>query len=125
MSGRVVGGQPSDPRASATGSKGRADTAEAECRAGLYDQGLENSRAALVIARAAPGSDRTKVSELVGDPAWGANLDLALARVELAKGDKSGARTHLAAARNGFADHADPFQKQLLEQLSKALAGAT
>jgi DNA-binding winged helix-turn-helix (wHTH) protein len=76
-------------------------------------------------AEAAPllaNIDRTKVSELVGDAAWGANLDLALARVELAKGDKAGARTYLAAARTGFADHPDPFQKRLLDQLAASLA---
>lgn len=134
---------------------GRADTAESQCRAGLYEQGLENARAALAVARQAPGPetalamairttvagcligagreaeaapllaniDRTKVAELVGDAAWGANLDLALARVQLAKGDVAGARTYLAAARNGFADHADPFQKRQLDQLASSLAG--
>jgi DNA-binding winged helix-turn-helix (wHTH) protein len=69
--------------------------------------------------------DRTKVAELVGDPAWGANLDLALARVQFAKGDRVGARTYLMAARAGFADHADPFQKRALGELSKALSDDT
>ena len=54
-----------------------------------------------------------------------AKRNLAKARVQLAKGDVAGARTLLAAARTGFADHADPYQKRLLDQLSKALADDT
>jgi hypothetical protein len=133
---------------------GRADTAESQCRAGQYEEGLGNARAALILARQAPGPetalamairttvagcligagreteaaplladiDRTRVGELVGDPTWGANVDLALARVELASGDQASARTYLAAARSGFADHADPFQQRQLDNLSRALS---
>ena len=134
---------------------GRADTATSQCRAGLYDTGLANARAAAAAARAAPGPetalsmavrtvvadcligagrpaeakpllahiDRQKVSELVGDREWGANLDLALAQVALAAGDRAEARQRLNAARPAFTQtNADPYQARKLAALERSLA---
>jgi DNA-binding winged helix-turn-helix (wHTH) protein len=134
---------------------GRADTATAQCRAGLYSAGIANAEAAarsasalagpetalsmavraaladcLISAgkplRAKPllsGIDRKKVSELVGDRNWGANLDLALAQVAMATGDRAEAGRRVAAARPFFADKGgDRFQMRALAHLESLLS---
>ncbi len=133
---------------------GRADTATAQCRAGLYDAGIANARAAAAATRAAPGPemalsmavretlaecligagqpteakpllagiDRKKVSELVGDRNWGANLDLALAEVAMATGDRSEAGRRIAAVRSFFTSKsADPFQVRAFDRIAALL----
>jgi len=67
--------------------------------------------------------DRRKVSELVGDRDWAANLDLALAEVALAAGDRAEARKRMDAARPVFSrPTADPYQVRKLAALERALA---
>lgn len=66
--------------------------------------------------------DRKKVSELVGDRDWGANLDLALAQVAFAADDRAEARQRLDAARPAFAQaNADPYQVRKLAALERGL----
>ncbi|MBB5986895.1 protein kinase domain-containing protein [Sphingobium lignivorans] len=72
------------------------------------------------------GIDRRKVSELVGDQNWPANLDLALAEVALAAGDRAEALQRLAAARPVFANSAaDPYQSRKLAALERTLTLAS
>lgn len=61
--------------------------------------------------------DRVKVSELVGDAAWGAYLDLALAEVMIARHDLQAARDRLAAATSTLGGKADPFQRRRIARL--------
>ncbi len=136
---------------------GRADTAETQCRAGEYEKGLENARAALAGARVPTGPetalamavrttlancligagypreaspllaniDRAKVSELVGDATWSANLDLALSQTLYASGDLANARAHFAAATKALGDNADAYQKRQIGRIAKAIGIAT
>ena len=68
------------------------------------------------------GIDRARVSELVGDARWDANLDLALAAVMAAKRDLAAARRHLDAATRRLGDTAEPFQQRRIARLSAILA---
>lgn len=54
--------------------------------------------------RLLPTIDRSKVAELVGDPGWGGNIDLAQAEISLAEGDKAKARALVAKAEPDFKD---------------------
>lgn len=134
---------------------GRADTATSQCRAGRFQDGIANARAAVAAARGAPGPetalsmalratladcliqsgrpaeaaplladiDRRKVSELVGDADWAANLDLALARVALAAGDRGEARKRIEAARPVMAGKsADRFQAREFARVDHELS---
>lgn len=66
--------------------------------------------------------DRAKVSELVGDVKWGANLDLARAELMASVGKKVGARRLLAIAAEQLGADADLFQRERISRLS-ALVG--
>lgn len=70
------------------------------------------------------GIDRTKVAELVGDPKWGANLDLALAQVCALTGRADEARTRLAAATTLLGSDADAHQKRLIQRTAAMLVAA-
>lgn len=67
------------------------------------------------------GIDRAKVTELVGDSAWAAGLDLALAQVLLAGGDVVAARAHLAASVETFDGGADAYSKRRIVQMTREL----
>ena len=58
------------------------------------------------------------VAQLAGDPDWGANLEIAKAEIALAKGDRAGARTRLAAAGPAMRKPAaEAYQVRLYRQL--------
>lgn len=72
-----------------------------------------------------PTIDRAKVAELVGDPGWGGNIDLAEAEIALTEGDKAGARALVAKAEPAFRDD-NPlgFEKRRIARLKGLLAAA-
>jgi DNA-binding winged helix-turn-helix (wHTH) protein/serine/threonine protein kinase len=66
------------------------------------------------------GIDRAAVTQLAGDPHWGANVDLALARIALAEGRRADARHSLDAARPAFINGSvDPYQAKLWHKLDQ------
>ncbi len=68
------------------------------------------------------GIDRAAVTQLAGDPHWGANVDLALARIALAEGRRAEARRALDAARPAFEKGAvDPYQARLWRTLDRQI----
>jgi DNA-binding winged helix-turn-helix (wHTH) protein len=67
--------------------------------------------------------DRTAVSQLVGDPNWGAGIDLLLAEIAWVEGRRSEAETLLARATPGLADSRDRFTQQRRNRLAAALKG--
>jgi hypothetical protein len=69
------------------------------------------------------GIDRTAVAQLVGDPDWGANLDLANAQIAFARGDRQAARRALDAAAPAFAKPtAEAYQVRAYRLLREKLA---
>ncbi|ATQ43024.1 protein kinase domain-containing protein [Caulobacter mirabilis] len=68
--------------------------------------------------------DRTKVAQLVGDPNWGAQVDLALAEIALGRADRARAKALLETARPALSQNKDPFVRQRVAALSQALAAA-
>lgn len=66
--------------------------------------------------------DGQKVGQLVGDPRWSANLDLAEARVMLARQDLTRAGAHLSAATATLGDRADAEQRHQIATLADAVA---
>jgi DNA-binding winged helix-turn-helix (wHTH) protein/serine/threonine protein kinase len=71
------------------------------------------------------GIDRTSVAQLAGDPNWGANVDLALAQVAVAKGQMEDARRSLDTAAPAFkAPGAEPYQTRLWRELDRLVAGS-
>lgn len=86
--------------------------AECEIAAGRYDTAAEHLR----------GIDRAAVAQLAGDPHWGANVDLALARIAAAQGRTDEARRRLEASRVAFtAPTAEPYQVRLWRALDRTL----
>jgi hypothetical protein len=68
------------------------------------------------------GIDRIKVAQLVGDANWGANLDLALAEIAFARGDRvSATKLAVSAAPVLGAETAEPFQARRLQKLQRDL----
>jgi serine/threonine protein kinase len=78
--------------------------------AGRYADALKNLQ----------GIDRTAVAQLAADPLWGANVDLALAQIAVAKGQLSEARHFLDAAAAAFsAPNAEPYQVRIWKRLDR------
>ena len=74
-----------------------------------------------LAARSLEGIDRAAVAQLAADPNWGANVDLALARIALAQGRKAEARTLLDRAAPAFRlKSADPFLVRTWRTLDQA-----
>ena len=69
------------------------------------------------------GIDRVKVSQLVGDQNWGAQVDLALAEIALGQGARERAQSLFAQAQPQLAAAKDAFVRQRVTRLERALAG--
>lgn len=65
--------------------------------------------------------DRVGVNQLVGDPSWGFQVDLALAEIALGEGDVELAGRHFAQAREPLSSAQDIFVRQRLERMAAAL----
>jgi tetratricopeptide (TPR) repeat protein len=66
--------------------------------------------------------DAKAVTQLSGDPNWGANLDLALGELAFRGGDYATAQKYAQAATPVFTrPDAEPYQKHALEILSLAI----
>ncbi len=75
-------------------------------------------------ARMLEGIDAVKVSQLAGDPDWGANVDLAHAQIAFARHDVAAARKALQAAAPAFSKPtAEPYQVRAFKRLSAQLNG--
>ncbi len=90
---------------------GRAGLADCLILAGRHDE----------AAAQLDGIDRVKVGQLVGDADWGAQVDLALAEIALARGDEAEARRRLSAARGPLAKSRDLFVRRRLAKLEARL----
>lgn len=67
------------------------------------------------------GVDRQKLVELTGQPGYAAGVDLGLAEVALAQGEKSRARTLSATARSALGKTDDPLIRERLARLTRRL----
>jgi ATP/maltotriose-dependent transcriptional regulator MalT len=66
--------------------------------------------------------DVPPVTQLTGDPDWGANVTLAQAEISYRRGNYAAARTYLQTATPVFARKgAEPYQKRAVESLKTAL----
>lgn len=65
--------------------------------------------------------DREKLVELTGQPGYAAGVDLGLAEVALAQGEKSRARTLSATARSALGKTDDPLIRERLARLTRRL----
>ena len=66
--------------------------------------------------------DAKAVTQLSGDPNWGANLDLALGEIAFRRGDLTTARKYVQSATPVFTrPDAEPYQKHALEVLTAAI----
>ena len=103
-----------------------AETAHEMAKAGfgksaLTDAAAYTAGACLIQARRyrdaaahLEGIDRQSVAQLAGDPNWGANVDLALAQVASAIGDRAEAQRRLDASAGAFQlPGAEPYQARL------------
>lgn len=92
--------------------QGGTDYVAAECA--LAGRRFDQAEALLT------GIDRAAVSASNAEPRWGGNVELGLARVALARGDRAGAARHLRAAAPTFASApVDPRQARLWRDLSR------
>ncbi|WP_374571632.1 winged helix-turn-helix domain-containing protein [Phenylobacterium sp.] len=111
-----------------------AEAAYASARRGFAGAALEQGVAyavadCLILARRYDeadgklrGIDPVAVAQLAADPDWGANLNLAHAEIDMARGDRDGARRELNAAAPVFAKStADAFQARRYKALKAAL----
>lgn len=71
------------------------------------------------------GVDRVKVSQLVGDQNWGAQVDLALAEIALGRGDRDEARRSFARAKTPLAATNDAFVRQRLTRIDRTLGSTS
>lgn len=92
-----------------SGIQGGADYAAADCA--LINQDLERATALF------RGIDREAVAAATGEPDWGGMVELGLARVAAAQGDRAKAARHLEAAEPAFANAGDFYEARLWRQL--------
>lgn len=117
--GRLAAGTADAARARADAAElgdpalqGGTDYVAAECA--LAGRRYDQAEALLA------GIDRAAVSASNAEPRWGGNVELGLARVALARGDRAGAAHHLRAAAPTFASApVDPRQARLWRELSR------
>ncbi|GAA4773200.1 hypothetical protein GCM10023219_20480 [Stakelama sediminis] len=65
------------------------------------------------------GVDRAKVASIVGDAHWGGQVDAALARIEMAKGNRKAAGELLQSASQSMQNDNDPELRNAVEQLNR------
>jgi non-specific serine/threonine protein kinase len=68
------------------------------------------------------GIDRQKITDLTGQPDFGAALDLALAEIALARSDRQAAQRFFTSANRSLQNTSDPFVMNRLNALQRALA---